>query len=138
MKAFFEDPALLFGLPFLLIGLLGAAVALATAFAPQPNAGGAGAVAHRGHPDEAEYVKIGLTLAVITMVEVIIYYFDIPRSMFVTVLIALSALKFTIVVMWFMHLKFDSRLFTTAFVAGMALAFALFTVMIVTLGSNLV
>lgn len=133
---FFEDPALLIGIPFALIGLFGLLIAAATLFAPKPAM--AANVPQHAHPGEAEYVKVGLFLGVITAIEVVIYYFNIPRSAFVTILIALSAVKFAVVVLWFMHLKFDSRIFTTAFVTGLVLASAVFTVVVVTLGSNLV
>ncbi len=143
MKAFFEDPALLVGLPFIILGAFGLVVAAGALLAPKPALSAAGGAtdahgAHRGHPDEAEYIKVGLTLAAITLIEVAIYYINVPRNLFVAILIALSAAKFAIVVMWFMHLRFDSRIFTTAFVGGMVLAFGVFTVLIVTLGSNIV
>jgi len=136
MKAFFEDPALLVGLPLLLLGLLGLSMAGLTLLTPQPA--GAAAVRHPAHPGPEEYVKVGATLAAITAVEVIIYYFSIPRALFVTMLMALSLTKFTIVVMWFMHLKFDSRLFSTMFATGLIAAGAVFTVVLVTLGANIV
>jgi len=136
MKEFFEDPALLVGLPFIAVGVLGLLIAFATLAAPEPTTERGPRVA--AHPDEAEYIKVGAVLAVLTAIEVGIYYFDIQRELFVTILIGLSLAKFTAVVMWFMHLKFDSRLFTTAFVSGLLLAAAVFTVVIATLGSNLV
>ena len=134
---FFEDPALLVGLPMLAVGVFGLFIAMGALLAPQP-AGKAAAVVHQGHPGEAEYIRIGLFLGALTAIEVVIYYFNIPRSVFIVMLLALSAVKFTAVVMFFMHLKFDSRIFTTAFVTGMALAAALFTVVLVTLGSNFI
>lgn len=134
---FFEDPALLVGLPMLAVGVFGLFIAMGALLAPQPAANKA-AVAHVGHPGEAEYIRIGLFLGGLTAIEVVIYYFNIPRSVFIVMLLALSAVKFTAVVMFFMHLKFDSRIFTTAFVTGMALAASLFTVVLVTLGSNFV
>lgn len=136
MKEFFEDPALLVGLPLLILGAIGVLIAFSATMIPE--AGEARIPGHRGHPDEAEYVKVGLFLAAVTAVEVIIYYFDIPRNLFIAMLIVLSATKFAVVVMWFMHLRFDSKLFTTAFVTGLALAGAVFTVVLVTLGSNIV
>jgi cytochrome c oxidase subunit 4 len=133
---FFDDPELLFGIPLVIIGVFGLLIAGAALIAPEP---GAPVLTRRaGHPDESEYVRIGLILAVITAVEVVIYYFDIPRNLFILILVALSAAKFTLVVMFFMHLKFDSRLFTTAFVTGFVLAASVFTVVIATLGSNIV
>ena len=134
---FFEDPALLFGLPLAIIGGLGMLMVFSMILAPAERAPGR-AVVHRGHPDEAEYIKIGLFLGALTAIEVVVYYFNIPRNVFVVMLIGLSTVKFAAVVMFFMHLKFDSRIFTTAFVTGLLLAFALFAVVLVTLGSNLV
>ena len=40
------------------------------------------------------------------------------------ILIGLSAIKFAIVIMYYMHLKFDDRFFGTVFIAGVVLAFA--------------
>ena len=96
--------------------------------------------AHRqgAHPGPAEYMKIGLTLAVITAVEVAVYYVDALEDVLVPILIVLSALKFSLVMMWFMHLRFDSRLFSTLFVGGLILAAALFVVVLATLGGGLV
>ncbi len=90
------------------------------------------------HPGPAEYIRIGLTLAVITAVEVAVYYIDALSDVLVPILIVLSALKFSLVVMWFMHLKFDSRLFSTFFVGGLMLVAALFVVVLATLGGKLV
>ena len=137
MKAFFEDPALLVGLPLLLLGAFGVLIAFSAIAIPEPGDVRV-AAGHKGHPDESEYVKVGLFLAAITAIEVIIYYFSIPRNLFIAMLVVLSATKFAVVVMWFMHLRFDSRLFTTAFVTGLGLAAAVFTVVLVTLGSNIV
>ncbi|MBI5287559.1 MAG: cytochrome C oxidase subunit IV family protein [Chloroflexi bacterium] len=95
-------------------------------------------VEHRGHPGDMEYLKIFVILAVITTVEVALFYIDMDRKLLIPSLIVLSAVKFIMVVSWFMHLKFDSRLFTTAFVTGLLLAAAVFTVVLATLGSNLV
>lgn len=136
---FFEDPALLVGLPLLIIGILGLGVAgLALASQPQP-APAVGVLPVRGaHPAPIEYVQVGLTLAIITAFEVAIYYMDIPRKPFIGALMALSAAKFLLVVLFFMHLKFDSRLFSTAFATGFALVIAVFIVVLTTLGANIV
>lgn len=134
---FFNEPALLVGVPLLILGLIGAGIATLTMLVPQPQPAGAPPV-HRGHPGPMEYVQIGLTLAAITAVEVAIYYVDMPRKPFITALILLSASKFSLVVLFFMHLKFDSRLFSTAFATGFALVVAIFAVVLTTLGGNIV
>jgi cytochrome c oxidase subunit 4 len=137
MKDFFENPELLFGVPLLAIGLLGVLMALGALANPE-RAPGEAAVVHRGHPSDLEYFKIFITLAVITLAEVGLFYVNVDRKLLIPSLIVLSAAKFFLVVSWFMHLRFDSRLFTTAFVAGLVLAGAVFTVVLATLGSNLV
>jgi len=135
MKDFFENPELLLGVPILIIGLIGVCIPL-LALMVKDDQGGEVAVVH--HPDDTEYFKIFVTLAVITLIEVALFYIDIPRNILIPVLIGMSAAKFFLVVAWFMHLRFDSKLFTTAFVAGLMLAAAVFTVVIATLGANLV
>ncbi len=92
----------------------------------------------RTHPGPLEYVKIGLILAVITAVEVGIYYIEAIEDALVPILIVLSAVKFTLVVMWFMHLKFDSRVFSWLLVGGLALIAVLLVVVLGTLGGGLV
>ncbi|KKK69078.1 hypothetical protein LCGC14_2937640 [marine sediment metagenome] len=92
----------------------------------------------RAHPGPLEYVKIGLILAAITAVEVGIYYIEAIEDALVPILIVLSALKFTLVVMWFMHLKFDNRIFSWLLVGGLVLIGMLLVVVLATLGGGLV
>jgi len=82
------------------------------------------------HPSAMEYVQIGVILAIITAVEVALYYIDMDFTLLVTLLCMLSVVKFSMVVLWFMHLKFDATLFTVLFSSGMALTFAVFAVII--------
>ena len=76
----------------------------------------------QSHPQPLEYVKIAVVLAAITVGEVGVYYVESLRSTLVPILIPLSGLKFSLVVLYFMHLKFDNRLFSILFVGGLALA----------------
>ena len=92
----------------------------------------------RAHPGPAEYAKIGLALAIITAIEVAVYYLDVTQGVLVGVLVVLSAIKFSLVALWFMHLRFDSRVFSTLFVGGLALALAIFIVALATLGAGLI
>ena len=79
-----------------------------------------------GHPTPATYAKIASILAVITAIEFGIFY--VPdyapglKSVIVPAFILLSAVKFALVGMFYMHLKFDSRLFSGFFVGGLLLA----------------
>lgn len=76
------------------------------------------ATAHE-HPSEFTYIKIALILAIITIIEVAIYYVEALRGVLVPALIALSVVKFIMVVGYFMHLKFDDK--KLAWIFGFAL-----------------
>ena len=77
---------------------------------------------HGGHASPGFYWAIGGVLTVITAVEVAIFYIPALASVLVPVLLVLSAAKFLLVVMFFMHLKFDSPIFSGVFLAGLVLA----------------
>jgi cytochrome c oxidase subunit IV len=74
------------------------------------------------HPGAKEYIQIGVILTAITAVEVLVYYIQAIRPLLPPILIALSAVKFAMVVMFYMHLKFDNRLFTGMFLFGLVTA----------------
>ena len=95
-------------------------------------------VATEHHPGALEYFQIGAILAVITAIEVAIYYMGLSHTLLVMSLIVLSVVKFTMVVLWFMHLKFDHRLFSSMFLIGLLLALVIFTVATSTIGGKLV
>lgn len=80
----------------------------------------------RAHPAPREYVQIAAVLATITIIEVAVYYLEVMRPILVPTLVVLSATKFAMVAMWYMHLKFDNRLFSVFFVGGLLLAAAVF------------
>ena len=80
-----------------------------------------------GHASTGFYWAIGAILTVITAVEVAIFYIDAMAP----VLLVLSAAKFAIVVMFFMHLKFDSKIFSGVFLAGLFLAAFMTTALII-------
>jgi cytochrome c oxidase subunit IV len=90
------------------------------------------------HPGPLEYAQIGLILVIITSIEVGVYYIGLSQTLLVIALIVFSATKFTMVVLWFMHLKFDSPLFSYIFVLGFLLALSIFTVAIATLDGKLI
>ena len=76
------------------------------------------------HPDWGTYKWVALILTAITALEVWIYYIPAftATKLFVPTLLILSAIKFTIVVMFYMHLKYDAKLFRALFVGPLTLA----------------
>ncbi|MCZ6535213.1 MAG: cytochrome C oxidase subunit IV family protein [Chloroflexi bacterium] len=81
---------------------------------------------HR-HPSEkplppiSVYVYVGLILAIVTAVEVAAFYLDVSGSVLVPIFIILSLFKFVLVVMFFMHLKYDHRIFSIFFTGALLL-----------------
>jgi cytochrome c oxidase subunit 4 len=76
------------------------------------------------HPTWSTYWKVALILTLITVAEVWAYYIPsfVAGRGFVPTLLILSALKFTIVVMFYMHLKYDHRLFRVLFTGPLLVA----------------
>ena len=84
-----------------------------------------------GHASPSFYWAIGGVLTVITAIEVAIFYIPALSAVLTPTLLALSAAKFLLVVMFFMHLKFDSRIFSGLFLAGMVLALFMTSALVV-------
>ena len=75
------------------------------------------------HPTWGTYKWVALILTVITIVEVWVYYTPFNASpMFVPTLLVMSAVKFAIVVMFYMHLKYDHKLFKALFTGPLLIA----------------
>jgi cytochrome c oxidase subunit 4 len=72
---------------------------------------------HANHPTAGKYAIIGLILTIITVIEVSAYYYKPweESAIYVPSILGLSALKFVIVVMFYMHLKYDHKLFRALF-----------------------
>lgn len=86
-------------------------------------------IAHdqHSHPGPKQYVMIGIILTLMTVVEILAYYAEedwgiLSAGMAAAVIAILSAAKFITVVMYYMHLKFDSKIFTGIFLFPAALA----------------
>ncbi|MDH3189331.1 MAG: cytochrome C oxidase subunit IV family protein [Acidimicrobiia bacterium] len=89
------------------------------------------------HPTPASYWKIAVVLAVLTAIEVALYYIDRELelgSLNALILILLALAKFVIVVGWYMHLKYEKRIANSFFVAGFLLAIGLYGVVLASLG----
>ena len=76
------------------------------------------------HPTWATYKWVALILTVITIVEVWVYYIPafVASRLFVPALLTMSAVKFVIVVLFYMHLKYDHRVFRALFTGPLIIA----------------
>jgi cytochrome c oxidase subunit 4 len=89
------------------------------------HAGGA----QRAHPTAKEYVRIFLVLVALTSIEVGAWYAHLGKWLIPT-LFVLAGTKFALVVLWFMHLRFDDRRFSRFFLMGLAGAVTLYLVVL--------
>jgi cytochrome c oxidase subunit 4 len=78
------------------------------------------------HPTWKQYKWVALILTIITIVEVWAYYVPslVASAIFVPALLIMSAAKFIIVVMFYMHLKYDHKLFRALFTGPLTIAMA--------------
>jgi cytochrome c oxidase subunit 4 len=75
-------------------------------------------------PTWKTYRWVALVLAVITVIEVWIYYIPtfVATRLFIPALLIMSAAKFIIVVMFYMHLKYDAKVFRALFTGPLMIA----------------
>jgi cytochrome c oxidase subunit 4 len=93
---------------------------------------GASAGSHAaGHPNPKEYVRIGLILGVLTALEIAASYAGVSGAILIPTLFVLAVIKFALVVLWFMHLKFDDRRFARFFVMGLSGAAVLYLIVLI-------
>jgi cytochrome c oxidase subunit 4 len=148
-----ENPAYVLGVPLVALGIIGLLMLVPVQITwpqlPGPEVDAARArmdaawvpadiAAHEGHPSPSQYIAVGLILGFVTAVEVAVYYVDALAGALLGILLVLSAMKFVLVVLWFMHLRFDNRLFAILFSGGLVLAVLLFIVVLSSLGASLV
>ncbi len=83
------------------------------------------------HPTPKTYFTVAMVLSLITAIEVGVFYLTWLGYGIIPILAILSIAKFVMVAMFYMHLKYEARLFTVFFVAGMAVAtFVIFALLI--------
>ena len=89
---------------------------------------------HGAHPTDAKYIIIALILAAVTGVEVAISYTSSLGDAANALLLILAAVKFSMVAMFFMHLRFDNRMLRRLFLSGIILAAFVYLTVMLTLG----
>ena len=81
-------------------------------------------MSEQAHASTGTYLRVAAILAVVTLIEVGVFYVPAFQGVLVPALLVLSAFKFALVVLFYMHLKFDSRLFAFLFSGPLLLALA--------------
>ena len=89
---------------------------------------------HRPHPRTRDYWLIAVILGLITAAEVSVTYMDAFDPVVAPLLLVMAAVKFAIVVGWYMHLRFDAPLYRKLFYIGVVLAPILFGAVLFSFG----
>jgi cytochrome c oxidase subunit 4 len=84
---------------------------------------------HHAHASVATYVKIALVLTAVTAIEFAVIYIRALTPILVPLLLVLSAGKFALVVLFFMHLRYDKPILSTLFAAPLVIALAIVVAM---------
>ena len=90
------------------------------------------------HASTATYVKIAIVLSVITALEVGVIYVRQLAPIIVPLLIAMAAAKFVLVALFFMHLRYDSRVLSALFVGPLVIAVGIMVALMTLTGAFLV
>lgn len=81
---------------------------------------------HTG-PGWSVYWKVAVVLTLITVGEVWVYYLPafVASRLFLPTLLTMSAVKFAIVALFYMHLRYDHKLFRTLFTGPLIVAISI-------------
>ena len=74
------------------------------------------------HAGVGTYVKVAAILTVITALEFAVIYIRALTPILVPLLLVMSAAKFALVVLFFMHLRYDRRELSVVFVGALLIA----------------
>ena len=79
------------------------------------------------------YWGIALFLAIVTALEVAVPYIEALDPVSVPLLLIMAAIKFGTVVAFFMHLRYDKKLYRTLFLFGVIGVVPLFLIVLLTM-----
>ena len=94
--------------------------------------------AEAGHAGIGIYVAVAVILTVITALEFSAIYIRALTPILVPLLLVMSAAKFILVVLFFMHLRYDSRVLSTVFFGPLVIAIGLVVALTTLTGAFLV
>jgi len=78
------------------------------------------------HPRDVLYIKVAAALFVLTGLEVYSSYAEWLGGAFIPLLLIMMMVKFVLVVLFFMHLRFDAKIFSRLFWTGFFLAITVY------------
>lgn len=95
-------------------------------------------MAAEAHASVGTYVKVAAALTIITALEVGVIYIRRLAPIVVPLLLVMSVAKFALVVLFFMHLRYDKRVLSTLFMGPLVIAVGLGVALMTLTGAFLV
>jgi cytochrome c oxidase subunit 4 len=89
---------------------------------------------HEPERAQPNYLGVFWVLAILTAIEVGVTYLPLPR---IPILVPLALLKAALVALFYMHLKFDRRVFSAIFAAGLLMGIGLILSLIALFGPQM-
>jgi cytochrome c oxidase subunit IV len=94
--------------------------------------------AHQEHASVPTYLRVAVVLAILTAIEIgALYVPGLPPHILVTLILVFGTMKFALVVAFFMHLRYDSKLLTALFVGPLMIATLIILAIMALFGSYL-
>jgi cytochrome c oxidase subunit IV len=93
---------------------------------------------HAGQGSSITYLKVATILCVVTALEFGVIYVRALTPILVPLLLMLAAGKFALVALFFMHLRYDSRILTGVFLGPLVIAIGLGVALMTLTGAFLV
>jgi cytochrome c oxidase subunit 4 len=90
------------------------------------------------HASVRTYVRVAVVLTLVTALEVGVTYIRLLTPIIVPLLLSMSAAKFALVAMYFMHLRYDARPLSAVFVGPLLVATGLAVALMTLTGAFLV
>jgi cytochrome c oxidase subunit 4 len=90
------------------------------------------------HAGVGTYVKVAAILTIITALEFAVIYIRALTPILVPLLLVMSAAKFALVVLFFMHLRYDSRILAFLFTGPLVIAIGIVVAITTLTGAFLV
>lgn len=102
---------------------------------PAVTGEGSAAGTRDAHVSNRTYIGVAAVLAVLTALEVMVFYVPALETVLVPILVTLMVVKFALVVMFFMHLKIDSKIFSAVFLGSLLIASSVVLAMLLIYGA---
>jgi len=103
-----------------------------------PAPPGTHATSAHEHPSTGTYVKVAVILCVVTALEFAVIYIRALSPIVVPLLLVLSAGKFALVVLFYMHLRYESRAVSAIFAGSLTIAIGIAVALLTLTGAFLV